>query len=225
MSTIANTPLVDQTAEFVREQLKSNDASHDWSHIERVWTIARRLAQEEGVPAASIEVVDLAALLHDIDDWKYQDENGGETKRAEKFLRSQNASDELIAQVMKIINGMGFKEELGGTPRDVSTEFGCVQDADRLDAIGAIGIARCFTYGGFKKRALYDPEIPCTAEVTQEQYMDKSRAAPTINHFYEKLLKLCGMMKTDAGRRLADERHKFMEQFLEQFHNEVEGRA
>ncbi|GLE10639.1 hypothetical protein PINS_up022856 [Pythium insidiosum] len=232
MATFAPSPidtadlseLVRSTAAFVKEQLQSNDASHDWRHIERVWTLARALALEEKLDADAVEIVDLAALLHDIDDWKYQTGDVA-TKRAETFLRSQNVSDAVVDRVMDIINHMGFKEELGGKQREITTEFGCVQDADRLDAIGAIGIARCFTYGGHKKRALYDPEIPPTAEISQAQYMEKSRAAPTINHFYEKLLKLKGMMKTNAGRRIAEERHVFMEQFLAQFFKEIAGRG
>ncbi|TMW57388.1 hypothetical protein Poli38472_003313 [Pythium oligandrum] len=219
-----HSPLVQQTAEFVKEQLQSNDASHDWRHIERVWTLARALAKEENVSDESLEIVDLAALLHDIDDWKYQTEDAP-TKRAQSFLESHDVPADKIARVMDIINNMGFKEELGGKQREFTVEFGCVQDADRLDAIGAIGIARCFTYGGHKKRPLYDPEIPMTAEVTQEQYMEKSRQAPTINHFYEKLLKLREMMKTTAGRRIAEERHAFMDTFLAQFFKEIAGRG
>lgn len=175
------------------------------------------------MPEANLEIVDLAALLHDIDDWKYQTEDGP-SKRAETFLRSQSVPETTVVRVMEIIDSMGFKEELGGAQRKITTEFGCVQDADRLDAIGAIGIARCFTYGGHKKRPLYDPEIPYTTEVTKEQYMAQ-RNSPTINHFYEKLLKLRGLMKTTAGRRIAEERHAFMEQFMAQFHSEISGQA
>lgn len=217
------TPLVLQTAEFVRDQLQANDASHDWRHIERVWELARRIAHAEAITAERIEIVDLAALLHDIDDWKYQQDNGNPTRRAEAFLRSCNVPESKVADVMQIIDRMGFKEELGEDQNETTPEFGCVQDADRLDAIGAIGIARCFTYGGNKKRPLYDPDLPCNSEITKEQYMDKTRASPTINHFYEKLLKLKGMMKTRTGARLAEERHAFMEQFLTQFHEEVAG--
>jgi uncharacterized protein len=168
--------------------------------------------------------VDLAALLHDIDDWKYQTDDV-KTKRAEVFLSSHQVPADTVTRVMDIINRMGFKEELAGSGAEISVEFGCVQDADRLDAIGAVGIARCFTYGGHKKRPLYDPEVPLLEEVSQAQYMDKSREAPTINHFYEKLFKLKGMMKTTAGKRIAEERHAFMEQFVVQFFKEIEGRG
>lgn len=176
------------------------------------------------MPADNLEIVDLAALLHDIDDWKYQTEDAP-TKRAVQFLEAQNVPSEKIARVMAIIDTMGFKEELGGAQREITVEFGCVQDADRLDAIGAIGIARCFTYGGHKKRALYDPEVPPTEELSKEVYMQQGRESPTINHFYEKLFKLRGMMKTNAGKRIAEERHAFMEQFVAQFYKEISGRG
>uniref|UniRef100_A0AAV1TA72 HD/PDEase domain-containing protein n=1 Tax=Peronospora matthiolae TaxID=2874970 RepID=A0AAV1TA72_9STRA len=203
---MAPSQLVQRTAAFVKQQLKPNDASHDWHHIERVWTLAKSLAKEERVSEESREIVDLAALLHDIDDWKYRKDPEKPTKRAAAFLESENVPSDKIACVMAIIDSMGYKEELAGENKQPhSIEYGCVQDADRLDAIGAIGIARCFT-------------------MTKEQYMDPKRPNTTINHFYEKLLKLRGMMKTDAGKRLADERHAFMETFLTQFHNECSGR-
>ncbi|TYZ63317.1 hypothetical protein PybrP1_005949 [[Pythium] brassicae (nom. inval.)] len=224
-SPASASPLVLATAAFVRAQLQSNDASHDWRHIERVWTLARALAEEEKVDAETLEVVDLAALLHDIDDWKYQTAAGAPTKRALQFLEAERAPPATTARVMAIIDTMGFKEELAGGQRELTTEFGCVQDADRLDAIGAVGIARCFTFGGHKKRALYDPAFPPSEDVTKEQYMAASRAAPTMNHFYEKLFKLRGLMKTRAGRRIADERHAFMEQFVAQFCQEISGRG
>ncbi|RLN64168.1 hypothetical protein BBJ29_000316 [Phytophthora kernoviae] len=228
--------LVQRTAAFVEQQLKANDASHDWRHIERVWTVARALAKEECVPKENLEIVDLAALLHDIDDWKYQYDKSKPTKRAIEFLDSQNVSSDKIERVMAIIECMGFKEELADGEkvgialmhellRSYSVEYGCVQDADRLDAIGAIGIARCFTFGGHKMRPLYDPNVSPVKDMSKEQYMDPNRPNTTINHFYEKLLKLRGMMKTDAGKRLAEERHTFMESFLDQFYMEISGRG
>ncbi|KAG6611461.1 hd repeat domain-containing protein [Phytophthora cinnamomi] len=223
---MATSRLVQRTAAFVEQQLKSNDASHDWRHIERVWTVARSLAKEERVPEESLEIVDLAALLHDIDDWKYQSDKEKPTKRAVAFLQSESVSSDKIERVMSIIDSMGFKEELAASgAQSYTVEYGCVQDADRLDAIGAIGIARCFTYGGHKLRPLYDPDVPPIESMTKEQYMDPNRPNTTINHFYEKLLKLRGMMKTNAGKRLAEERHAFMETFLEQFHKEISGRG
>ncbi|KAG6611460.1 hd repeat domain-containing protein [Phytophthora cinnamomi] len=203
---MATSRLVQRTAAFVEQQLKSNDASHDWRHIERVWTVARSLAKEERVPEESLEIVDLAALLHDIDDWKYQSDKEKPTKRAVAFLQSESVSSDKIERVMSIIDSMGFKEELA---------------ASGADAIGAIGIARCFTYGGHKLRPLYDPDVPPIESMTKEQYMDPNRPNTTINHFYE----LRGMMKTNAGKRLAEERHAFMETFLEQFHKEISGRG
>ncbi|KAG2822368.1 hypothetical protein PC116_g13011 [Phytophthora cactorum] len=223
---MATSRLVQRTAAFVEQQLKTNDASHDWRHIERVWTVARTLAKEECVPDDNLEIVDLAALLHDIDDWKYQSDKEKPTKRAVAFLQSENVPNGKIERVMTIIDSMGFKEELEGKgSRSFSVEYGCVQDADRLDAIGAIGIARCFTYGGHKLRPLYDPDVPPIDSMTKDQYMDPNRPNTTINHFYEKLLKLHGMMKTNAGKRLAEERHAFMETFLDQFHKEISGRG
>ncbi|KUF92297.1 Cyclin-L1-1 [Phytophthora nicotianae] len=213
---MATSRLVQRTAAFVEQQLKTNDASHDWRHIERVWTVARTLAQEE------VGVKGDAALLHDIDDWKYQSDKEKPTKRAVAFLQSESVPDDKIERVMTIIDCMGFKEELEGKgSRSFSVEYGCVQDADRLDAIGAIGIARCFTYGGHKLRPLYDPDVPPIDSMTKEQYMDPNRPNTTINHFYE----LRGMMKTNAGKRLAEERHAFMETFLDQFHKEISGRG
>ncbi|CAH0476425.1 unnamed protein product [Peronospora belbahrii] len=223
---MATSQLIQRTAAFVEQQLKNNDASHDWQHIERVWKMAKTLAKEEGVPEENMEIVDLAALLHDIDDWKYQNDKDRPTKRAVAFMRSENVPMEKIKSVMDIVDSMGFKEELAGkSERSYSVEYGCVQDADRLDAIGAVGIARCFTYGGHKLRPLYESNVPPVDSMTKEQYMDSNRPNTTINHFYEKLLKLCGMMKTNAGKRLADERHAFMETFLNQFHMEISGRG
>ncbi|KAL4175309.1 hypothetical protein KRP22_000277 [Phytophthora ramorum] len=205
---MATSRLVQRTAAFVEQQLKSNDASHDWRHIERVWTVARTLAREERVPAESLEIVDLAALLHDIDDWKYQSDKDKPTKRAVAFLQSESVPRDKIERVMTIIDSMGFKEELAGSgSRSYSIEYGCVQDADRL------------------LRPLYDPDVPPIDDMTKEQYMDPNRPNTTINHFYEKLLKLRGMMKTNAGKRLAEERHAFMETFLDQFLKEISGRG
>ncbi|KAF1791690.1 HD domain [Phytophthora cactorum] len=194
-------------------------------------------------------------MLHDIDDWKYQSDKEKPTKRAVAFLQSESVPNDKIERVMTIIDSMGFKEELEGKgsilacQRSFSVEYGCVQDADRLDAIGAIGIARCFTYGGHKLRPLYDPDVPPIDSMTKEQYMDPNRPNTTINHFYEvhiswiiaekafhpdtfvvfallaETTEAPGMMKTNAGKRLAEERHAFMETFLDQFHKEISGRG
>ncbi|POM62496.1 HD domain containing hypothetical protein [Phytophthora palmivora] len=221
---MSTSTLVERAALFVKEQLKTNDASHDWYHIERVWKMARTLAQEENVATESMEIIDLAALLHDIDDWKYQSDNTNPTCRSKEFLQSENISSEKLERVMVIVDNIGFKDELDCNLQiSHSVEFGCVQDADRLDGIGAIGIARCFTYGGYKKHPHYDPEILPNHSITKEQYMVEKRPNTSINHFYEKLLKLRGMMKTNAGTRIAEERHAFMERFLDQFHKEIGG--
>ncbi|OQR91605.1 hypothetical protein ACHHYP_04544 [Achlya hypogyna] len=211
-------PLIAKTAEFVRAALQSNDASHDWNHIERVWRMSVRLATEEKVER--MDCVVLAALLHDIDDWKY---SGAETsERALAFLRSQNVEAEKIDFILKIIKGVGFKEELGTTGAPMFPELACVQDADRLDAIGALGIARCLTFGGHKKRVLYDVDVPPNIGMNKEAYM-KNKDGATINHFYEKLFKLKGMMKTAAGRRIAEERHAYMEEFVQKLFSEIAG--
>lgn len=211
--------LVENTILFVKETLKNAEGGHDWFHIERVLNNSRNIAEKEN---ANLQIVELGALLHDIADSKFHD--GDETvgpRKAEEFLRSQNAPEEVIDHVIKIIENISFK---GGniTQKFKSIELDIVQDADRLDALGAIGISRTFNYGGFKGRALYDPEIKPNLNMTKEEY--KASNAPTINHFYEKLLLLKDRMNTETGRKIAAERHLFMEQFLEQFYAEWNGK-
>ncbi|CAK4076844.1 unnamed protein product [Aphanomyces euteiches] len=210
--------LIQKTVEYVRGMLQSNDASHDWNHIERVWRLSVRLAQEEGVER--MDCVALAALLHDIDDWKYTGSDS--TDRAKAFLQSQDLDEETTAFVLKIIQGIGFKEELGAKKVEVFPELACVQDADRLDAIGAIGIARCLTYGGHKKRPIYDRDVPPLESMDKAAYM-ANKNGNTLNHFYEKLFKLKDMMKTNAGRRIAQERHEYMVQFVDKLFSEISG--
>lgn len=210
--------LIDKTILFVKDQLKDAESGHDWFHIERVYKNALLIAQSE---VCNLEVVKLGALLHDIADSKFH--NGDETigpKTARTFLESQNISEEIIIHVIKIIENISFK---GGNfeKKFNSIELEIVQDADRLDAIGAIGIARTFNYGGFKNRTLYNPVISPQLNMTKEEY--KNSEAPTINHFYEKLLLLKDKMNTKTGRELAKERHQFMEKFLSQFYAEWEG--
>lgn len=211
--------LVENTILFVKETLKNAEGGHDWFHIERVLNNSRNIAEKEN---ANLQIVELGALLHDIADSKFHD--GDETvgpRKAEEFLRSQNAPEEVIDHVIKIIENISFK---GGniTQKFKSIELDIVQDADRLDALGAIGISRTFNYGGFKGRALYDPEIKPNLNMTKEEY--KASNAPTINHFYEKLLLLKDRMNTETGRKIAADRHLFMEQFLEQFYAEWNGK-
>ncbi|NQX76220.1 HD domain-containing protein [Gilvibacter sp.] len=210
--------LIDNTIAFVKEELAQAEGGHDWFHIERVYKTAMRLAKEE---QAEVQTVALAALLHDIADAKFHggDESLGPKKAAE-FLGTQKVDPAQIDSVVKIIEHMSFKNSFEKNSYD-SLELRVVRDADRLDAIGAIGIARAFNYGGFKNRALYDPQIEPQLNMTKEQY--KKSTAPTINHFYEKLLLLQDMMHTKTGRQMAAGRHKFMEAYLSQFYGEWEG--
>ncbi|CAM8930723.1 unnamed protein product [Rhodiola kirilowii] len=217
---------VRRAEQLVRTAMKGNDASHDAAHVFRVRDLAISLACEEGLSSStdSMEIVELAALLHDIGDYKYVS-NPSEAKIAESFLEEEGIEEPKKIHILKIINEMGFKDELAGLKKLVhSPEFGAVQDADRLDAIGAIGIARCFTFGGSRNRVLHDPSIQPRTDLTKEGYMKKEEQT-TVNHFHEKLLKLKDMMKTAAGRKRAEKRHKFMEDYLTEFYDEWDGKA
>ncbi len=210
--------IITQTISFVKETLKNAEGGHDWFHIERVYKNALLIAKEETVDEF---IVSLGALLHDIADAKFH--NGDETvgpKVAREFLENVHVSENVIVHVENIISNISFK---GGNfnQKFTSPELDVIQDADRLDAIGAIGIARCFNYGGFKNRKLYDPAIPVNMNMTKEQY--KKSTTPTINHFYEKLLLLRDKMNTTTGRKIAEQRHAYMEQFLDQFYGEWNG--
>jgi len=210
--------LIGRTVEFVKKQLSGAEGGHDWWHIYRVWKIAGRIAREEN---ADLFVVDLGALLHDIADAKFHD--GDEEigpRKAEIFLHSMQVEDSVIEQVLHIIRHISFKNR-NEQPANISKELQIVQDADRLDAMGAIGIARAFNYGGYKGRLLYNPSVKPNPNQTKEEY--KAAKAPTINHFYEKLLLLKDMMNTSTGKRMAAGRHRFMEQYLTQFYDEWEG--
>jgi uncharacterized protein len=210
--------LIDKTIAFVKEKLDNAEGGHDWFHIERVYKNSILIAQEED---CDIMVVKLGALLHDIADSKFHD--GDETigpKTARAFLESENVFEETINHVINIIENISFK---GGNFENKfsSKELEIVQDADRLDAIGAIGIARTFNYGGYKNRALYNPSIAPNLNMSKEEY--KNSNSPTLNHFYEKLLLLKDKMNTATGKKIALERHKYMENFLSQFYAEWEG--
>lgn len=210
--------VIDNTILFVKQKLENAEAGHDWFHIERVYKNALLIAQHED---CDIEIVKLGALLHDIADSKFND--GDETvgpRIAREFLVGQNVEKEKIEHVVNIIENISFK---GGNfeKKFTSIELEIVQDADRLDAIGAIGIARTFNYGGFKNRQLFNPNIPPKMNMTKEEY--KNSDAPTLNHFYEKLLLLKDKMNTKTGKELAVNRHRFMENFLAQFYAEWEG--
>lgn len=212
--------LINKTEEYVRNTLKDSESGHNWFHIERVWKNAKQIGQTEPV---NMLVVQLAALLHDIADSKFY--NGDETigpKMARSFLETQKADESIIDHVVKIMENMSFRSGYD-QPAFISPELQVVQDADRLDAIGAIGIARAFHFGGYKNREIYDPGIPPDLNMTKETY--KKNTAPTINHFYEKLLLLKDKMNTATGKKIAEERHVFMEKYLQQFYTEWNGEA
>ncbi len=214
--------IIKKTEDFVKETLKGSEAGHDWSHIERVVRNARTIGTSED---ADLFILELAALLHDIADSKFHDGNeeiGPE--RTEIFLKEVGLPQDDIEHVVNIVRHVSFKNELNPTGDEIfdSVELNVLKDADRLDAIGAIGIARAFHYGGFKNRSLYDPSIPPIENQSKEQY--KKSTAPTINHFYEKLLSLKDKMKTQTGREMAEKRHSFMKEFLGHFYDEWSGR-
>ena len=211
--------IIGKTISFVKEKLENAEGGHDWFHIERVYKNSLLIAKDED---CDLTVVQLGALLHDIADSKFH--NGDETvgpRTARNFLESQNVSEEIIVHVINIIENISFKGGNFGQQFN-SKELEIVQDADRLDALGAIGIARCFNYGGFKNRALYNPEIPPKLTMSKEEY--KNSESPTLNHFYEKLLLLKDKMNTLTGKKIAEARHQYMEDFLSQFYAEWEGR-
>lgn len=212
------TALIDNTISFVKQELQNAEGGHDWFHIERVYKNAINIAKDENCDET---IVALGALLHDIADSKFH--NGDETvgpKVAREFLESQNVSEEIIVHVINIIENISFKG--GNFERKFSSiELDIVQDADRLDAIGAIGIARAFNYNGFKNRLLHDPNIYPEFNMSKEEY--KNHNGTAINHFYEKLLLLKDIMNTETGKKLARERHKFMEYFLAEFQSEWSG--
>ncbi len=215
---MTNTDIISKTITFVKQQLANAEGGHDWFHIERVYKNALLIAREE---KCDLQIVQLAALLHDIADSKFH--NGDESigpKTAQNFLESENIAPKTISHIINIIENISFKG--GNFDKNFhSVELDIVQDADRLDAIGAIGIARAFNYGGFKNRALYDPKIAPNTNMSVEEY--KRSQAPTINHFYEKLLLLKDKMNTQTGKQIAQQRHQFMQNFLSQFYAEWEG--
>ncbi|GAB3293450.1 HD domain-containing protein [Hymenobacter tenuis] len=220
MSTaVAADLLITATAEFIRKKFLHEGSGHDWEHIRRVWQVARSLALQ--TPQADLLVTELGALLHDVADWKFHggDEEAG-PRAARQWLESQQAPEKVIQRVEAIIREISFKGLGVATPMS-TLEGELVQDADRLDAIGAIGVARAFAYGGHKGRPLHDPTVPPLQHASFESY--KQNTAPTINHFYEKLLHLRERLNTPAALRVAEERHAFMELFLTQFLREWDG--
>jgi len=210
--------IINKTVVFVKEVLADAEGGHDWWHIYRVWKLSKQIAQTEN---ANNFVVELGALLHDIADSKFN--QGNEEigpRKAREFLSSLNVDEDVIVHVENIILNISFK---GGNyaQKFKSVELDIIQDADRLDAMGAIGVARTFNYGGYKGREIYNPEIEPNLNMTKEEY--KNSNAPTINHFYEKLLLLKDRMNTATGKAMALHRHKFMEQYLNEFYGEWNG--
>lgn len=212
--------IIDKTCRFVEEKLAGDGSGHDWWHIFRVWNLAKNIATQE---RANLRIVELSALLHDIADWKFHD--GDETKgpqMAEAFLTENKIEQEVIDPVVEIIASISYKG--AGVPTPMKTLEGkVVQDADRLDAIGAMGIARTFAYGGHKNRLIYHPAEKPVMHQSFEDY--KKNEGHTINHFYEKLLLLKDRMNTPSARQLAEKRHQFMQTYLDQFYKEWDGTA
>ncbi|HWQ99784.1 MAG TPA: HD domain-containing protein [Candidatus Methylomirabilis sp.] len=209
--------VIQQTHDHVRLALEGEGTGHDWWHIERVRALALRIGAEEG---ADLFIVELGALLHDIADWKFHDDEHAGPRATREWLSSLNADQAVVDHVCDIVRGISFKG--AGVATNMETLEGrVVQDADRLDALGAIGIARAFAYGGSKNRPLHDPDVVPTLHATFDAY--RRDQGTTINHFYEKLLLLKDRMNTRVGKRLAEERHRYMEEYLERFFREWKG--
>lgn len=208
--------LVQHATKFIKEVFQNDFSGHDFFHSMRVYRTAMKIAQAEH---ADLEVVALAALLHDVDDRKLSPTTAEKKENAARFMRSQAVPEAEIRQVCQIIDEVSFK----GTDsvRPSTPEGKCVQDADRLDALGAIGIARTFAYGGSHHRAIYDPELPPRTAMNQAQYY--SSKSTSLNHFYEKLFLLEGMMNTETGKAIARKRTQYMQEFVDEFLSEWDG--
>jgi len=211
--------IIEKTIEFVKKTLAQAEGGHDWWHVYRVWKLSQHIARDEKV---DMFVVELGALLHDIADFKFHggDEEIGPRKTRE-FLDSLDVDAEIIKHVEKIVKNISFKGE-SHTQEFRSPELDVIQDADRLDAIGAMGIARAFSFGGNKNRPIYDPNVKPQDNMDKEAYLKNK--SNTINHFYEKLLLLKDKMNTKSGKEMAEHRHKFMQQYLDEFYKEWEGK-
>ncbi len=211
--------IIHDSISFVKQQLVKAEGSHDWLHTERVWKTAMLIGPKEN---ADMLVVQLGAIFHDVADSKFH--NGDEEigpRITEEYLKNNTSLEQAtIEHICNIVRHISYK---GGHSEAAfkSKELDVVRDADRLDALGAIGIARCFSYGGYKKRAIYDPDIQPNMNMTKDEY--KNSDGPSINHFFEKLLNLKQLMVTEKGRELANKRHHFIEQFLHQFMHEIQG--
>lgn len=216
-----NQEVIDKTAGFVKQKFSGEGSGHDWWHMYRVWQLSKAIAEKE--PGADLLIVELGALLHDIADWKFHDgdEEAG-PKAAREWLESLEVTDDVIEQVTYIVRHISYK---GGTNKHhmQSLEGKIVQDADRLDGMGAIGIARTFAFGGAAGRNIYDPDHQPKDYKNFEEFKALIKDGTTINHFYEKLLKLKGGMHTDTAKQIAKQRHEYMENFLDEFYAEWNG--
>ena len=208
--------VLENTSHFVKNILEGEGTGHDWWHIERVTNLAKSIAEKEG---ANLFICQMAALLHDIADEKLNESEEAGLELVREWLNKQQIDETIKNQILEIVRTISFKG--GHGPNLTTLEAKVVQDADRLDAIGAIGIARCFIYAGAKGHLMYDPHLSPRESMTKEEYRHGESTA--INHFYEKLLKLKDLMNTDEGYRLAEERHRFMEDYLRQFFSEWDG--
>ena len=210
--------LIEKTVDYVKRNMENGEVGHDWSHVERVWKMAKRIGIGE---KADMFIVEMAALLHDIADWKFHGDGAGELK-ARTWMETIGVKKEDIESVVHVVENISFKGS--GEKEKMSTLEGKVtQDADRLDALGAIGIARALTFAGHVGNPIYDPEIKPRSDMKFSEY--KESKEPAINHFYEKLLLLKDRMNTKTGKELAEQRHKFMEKYLEQFFKEWDGKG
>jgi len=211
--------IIQKTEHFIHSEFKSDGSGHDWFHVDRVRKMALTIGEKE---SCDLFVVELAALLHDLDDWKLTGSKSGSPVKAEAWMRRMCVDPETIAHIIRIIEDVSYKGAGNLTPVR-SKEAAVVQDADRLDAIGAIGIARTFAYGGNKNRLIYDPEVEPVIHKDYQEY--KSSTAPTINHFFEKLLLLKDLMNTKTAKTMAERRHWFMESFLGHFFDEWDAKS
>jgi len=211
--------IIEKTEQFVKKRFSTEGSGHDWFHVDRVRKMALRIGKQEG---CDLFLTEMAALLHDLDDWKLNDTDDQLLSGTTQWLQKMGVAGPVSLQIIRIIEEVSFKGAGIETPVG-SMESAVVQDADRLDAIGAIGIARTFAYGGHKSRLIYDPEI---TPVLHQNFQDyKNNQAPTINHFYEKLLLLKDRMNTETARQIAQERHQFMEEYLNRFYDECDAKS
>lgn len=209
--------LICKTIEYVKEVFATDFSGHDFFHTMRVYKMATNIAVKEN---ADVEIVQLAALLHDVDDRKLSPETCENKDRAVAFMRSQNLAEEKIEKIKEMIGEVSFMGKDSVTPKTL--EGKCVQDADRLDALGAMGIARAFAYGGNHNRVMYDPEIPAALNMNKEEY--RNHVSTTVNHFYEKLFLLKDMMNTESARAIAEHREQYMKEYIDEFLAEWEGK-